>query len=291
MTSSVSRHRRDHQALLPQVARVGGHRAGRHAADVGVVRAGHRVADDRARRSPIGDTSVTSGRWVPPVYGSLRIQVSPGTRTARSHGRDGLGHRAEVHRDVLGLGDHPGLGVEQRGRAVPALLDVRGVRAAHQRRAHLLGDPGQRAAQHRQGDGSRLIGPPGAAPACRPRRPARPSPGGTRQVASGISTTAGPSDRAARTHQGPVVHRRVDLPDVQQHPPGPRRGPRDPGPLGAAQVRHDPRPGRDHAQVDDLDRLVVDPVPVAPLVGLAEGRLQLGARSRRGTVSSNDCPA
>ena len=47
-------------------------------------------------------------------------------------------HRAEVHRDVLGLHDHLALGVEEGGGGVAALLDVRRVRRAHQHGAHLV---------------------------------------------------------------------------------------------------------------------------------------------------------
>ena len=60
----------------------------------------------------------------------------------RLHGR---GHRAEVNRDVLRLHDHLAGGIEQRGRGVAALLDVRRVRRADQRGAHLLARSAQRA--------------------------------------------------------------------------------------------------------------------------------------------------
>ena len=48
------------------------------------------------------------------------------------------------------------VGVEQRGRAVAALLDVGGVGAADQHRAHLLGDARERAREHARVTGSRL---------------------------------------------------------------------------------------------------------------------------------------
>ena len=68
------------------------------------------------------------------------------------HRRDRRRHRAEVDRDVLGLHDHLAVRVEQRGRAVVALLDVRRVRAADQDRAHLLARGAQRAGGDLQGD-------------------------------------------------------------------------------------------------------------------------------------------
>ncbi len=49
-------------------------------------------------------------------------------------------HGAEVHRDVLGLGDDLPALVEDRRGAVPALLDVAGVGGADQRGAHLFRD-------------------------------------------------------------------------------------------------------------------------------------------------------
>ena len=67
--------------------------------------------------------------------------------------------------------------VEQRARAVAALLDVRGVAAADEHRAHLLGDAGERADEDRQRDrveraaAHRAL----AARACRRRRPRRPA--------------------------------------------------------------------------------------------------------------------
>ena len=62
-------------------------------------------------------------------------------------GGDRLRHGAEVHRDVLGLRHHAARLVEERGRAVAALLDVRGERRADEHGAHLLGDRAQAAAE------------------------------------------------------------------------------------------------------------------------------------------------
>ena len=66
---------------------------------------GPRSATDDLTLVGDGETRVTSGRWV------RRVRVVYGEDVARlgvavHYGRDGLGHRAEVDRDVLGLGDH-----------------------------------------------------------------------------------------------------------------------------------------------------------------------------------------
>jgi hypothetical protein len=53
-----------------------------------------------------------------------------------------------MDRDVLGLRDHPASLIEQRGRAVATLLDVRGERGTDQDGAHLLRDRAQRGADH-----------------------------------------------------------------------------------------------------------------------------------------------
>src|SRR4029453_9315749 len=83
------------------------------------------------------------------------------------------------------------------GGAVPPLLDVGGVGAAHQHGAHLLGDPGERAHQHRERDPVHQRWSPTR---CSPRRPPSPPrappPGRSSRVASANSTTAGPSSRS-----------------------------------------------------------------------------------------------
>ena len=93
-----------------------------------------------------------SGRCVPPAYGSLRMKTSSGPGSQRDDGGDRGGHRAEVDGDVLGLGDHPAAGVEDRRRAVAPLLDVGREGRADQRRAHLLGDRAKGVADHLQPD-------------------------------------------------------------------------------------------------------------------------------------------
>ena len=63
---------------------------------------------------------------------------------------DRLRHRAEVHRDVLRLRDHPAVGVEEGARAVAALLDVRRAAALDEHHAHLLRDADEGAHEDRQ---------------------------------------------------------------------------------------------------------------------------------------------
>src|SRR6202044_2167004 len=67
----------------------------------------------------------------------------------------GFAHRAEVHRDVRGVGDEVAVGVEDRAGEVEPLLDVDGVRGRPQALAHLLGhrheQVGEHLEQHRVG--------------------------------------------------------------------------------------------------------------------------------------------
>ena len=111
------------------------------------------------------------------------------------HGGDGGGHRAEVHGDVLGLHDHLARRVEQRGRAVAALLDVGRVRRAHEHGAHLLAGGAQRAGHDLQRDRVELAAHPSRSRTIVPVLSARPDqPSGTTSVASGRRTTVGPLD-------------------------------------------------------------------------------------------------
>ena len=95
----------DAEALLLDVRRVRGHRAGRVATDVGVVRAVGRPAD----QSVVGERRRDDGDVV--EVGAAREGVVHHHVVARSElagegiegGSHGRGHRAEVHRDVLGL--------------------------------------------------------------------------------------------------------------------------------------------------------------------------------------------
>ena len=104
------------------------------------------------------------------------------------HGRgDRVRHRPEMHGDVLGLRDHASRLVEDRGRAVAPLLDVRRERRADQDRTHLLRDRAERAADHLQLDVHRVST---SVPSLvvSPRQPA-----GTQQVEPDSSSTRGPS--------------------------------------------------------------------------------------------------
>ena len=164
-----------------------------------------------------------------------------GLRVARQDGGDRLGHRAEVHGDVLGLDDHPALLVEERGRAVPPLLDVGREGGADERRAHLLGDGPELRAENLELNihCSR-----------HPERGIRPSltpthPGGIQQVAPSSS-----SDGRAATR---------------------RAAPRP----GTSSVRPGRDLGRPHG--DELDRPVRVRVAVALLVRPVEALREVGA--------------
>ena len=114
-------------------------------------------------------------------------------------------HRAEVHRDVLGLHEQLAVGGEQRGRAVGPLLDVRAERGAAQHRAHLLGDAGEprdqdlerRRIEHAH---RRLQAPVD-------RRPRQPS--GTHTVQSGSAMHRRARPRRRRSTAGSAGRRRA----------------------------------------------------------------------------------
>src|SRR5580765_1195861 len=110
-----------------------------------------------------------------------------GRRVAADHGSDCVGHRAEMDGDVLRLDDHPATLVEERGRAVAPLLDVRGERGADQDGAHLLGDRAQAAADDLELDVHSLVST-NVGPSLAPTHP-----GGSQQVEPSSSTTAGPA--------------------------------------------------------------------------------------------------
>ena len=143
--------RRDHDALVRERVREGRHPARRRAADVGVVGAAGGEAEQLA-----GDEDGRDQGHVRQV-GAAAVGVVEDPGDARlvalaEHGGDRVGHRAEVDGDVLGLHHQLAGGVEQRGRAVVALLDVGRVSGADQRRAHLVAGGSQPADQHLQRD-------------------------------------------------------------------------------------------------------------------------------------------
>ena len=142
---------RDHHALVRERARVGGHAAGLSRSDVGVMgTAGGEArelagAEDRRDHRDVGEVRPAPiGVVEDPRAAGLLVLVHD-----RLHRR---GHRPEVHGDVLGLHHHPPALVEQRGRRVAPLLDVRRVRRAHEHGAHLLARRPQPAEHHLQGD-------------------------------------------------------------------------------------------------------------------------------------------
>ena len=157
-----------------------------------------RLAAQPTRRSPAnaGVTTVMSLRWVPPGEGVVHHHVVAGSEPA-GEGVDGgshrRGHRAEVHRDVLGLREQLAGGGEDRRRAVGPLLDVRARRGAPQHGAHLVGDPTEPGDQHLQRGGverhersrrsTRAPAAPGSAV----------QPAGIQIVQSGSASATGPT--------------------------------------------------------------------------------------------------
>ncbi len=113
------------------------------AADVVLVRAVDRPEHGRDRPRRRAASTVRSGRWLLPWYGSLRRKRSPGGDAALEevgHRRDRPGQGAHVDRHVLGLGGQASLSVEHRGGEVAARVEDLRVRGAEHRLAHLLHD-------------------------------------------------------------------------------------------------------------------------------------------------------
>ena len=165
---------RDDHALLLERRRVGRHRARDATAHVGVVRPAGGEADQRPiRPRPPGEDRGDDrdvGQVRPAGERVVEDPRAAGLVLLVEHRCDGRGHRAEVHGDVLGLHDHLAARVEDGGRAVAPLLDVRGVRRADEHGAHLLARGAQRAGHHLQLNGVDRAPPsPG-------RRPCPPSP-------------------------------------------------------------------------------------------------------------------
>ena len=173
-------------------------------------------------------------------------------------------------------------GVEERGRAVVALLDVGRVGGADQRRAHLVAGGAQAADQDLEGDRvepahravpfpriscawnrARIV-PVASTFACQP--------GGRIRVASGSSKTTGPSRRGAGSGLA-AQHRGLDPLAVEQHRPGALLKPAARCGRGVQL-----RPGHDHRQADvDEDDLAVGiAMAVALLVGAFEALAKVG---------------
>jgi hypothetical protein len=132
---------------------IAGHRARLRAADIGVMRP----------RRDIGDVPAVSeygcdDRYVGEVRAvGKRIVDDDDIAVVETAGRrdcllDRAQHRAEMHRNVLGLRDELRLGVEHGAGGVHALLDIRRERGALQDGAHLIGGRFERIAQHLERD-------------------------------------------------------------------------------------------------------------------------------------------
>ena len=116
---AVEARRRNDDAFLRESLGSRGEASRLRSPHVRVVRTGDRVSEHRSR----DDREVREVR--PACIGIVEDPRLPWSRIVSPHGGDGFRHRAEVHRDVLGLGHHAAGLVEESGRAVAALLDVR----------------------------------------------------------------------------------------------------------------------------------------------------------------------
>ena len=191
-------HRWHDQSLLHELRRALRHAAGAHAADVGVMCAD---SGESAERSVdlhrLHQREIREMR--PAVIRIVEQKHIAGLWIARAHRGDCLGHCAEVHGDVRGLRDHAARGVEQRGRRVAALSNVRRQRAAHEHRAHLFGDHGNGVREHRELEridrlACRHAGDSPCVSSHPPESCATPvHPGAMRRVAPGSAMTDGPA--------------------------------------------------------------------------------------------------
>ena len=181
-------------ALVEKRARVGRHRPGSRPADVGVVGARDRVAEqaiagvDRRHQGEVGQMR------------------SAGERVIEAHTSPRLGSFARTASTASGMAPRwtgmcaacatiwP-LGVEDGGGAVAPLLDVGAERAADQRRAHLLGRATQGGGQDLAARWSRRSPATAAGRGSRRRRSAAPAGG---DEAGGLAQVhpIGASDRA-----------------------------------------------------------------------------------------------
>ena len=162
-------------------------------------------ARDTANPTWVRETSVMSGRCVPPVNGSLTAKISPGAGSRSITAATASGIAPRWTGMCSAWATHPARVVEEGGRAVAPLLDVRRERGADQRRAHLLSDRQERAADDLEFDFHVLVRISVLFPSLSPSHP-----GGTQQVAPASSRTAGPVTRrgrpAAASTGGPGSH-------------------------------------------------------------------------------------
>ena len=224
----------DQHAFVIDVAAVGGHRARRDAADVGVMAArtgveqhfAAGVVEHRRDHRDVGQVGA-AGIGVVEHPGVTRQQVAARGGDHRLHA---FTHRAEVHRHVRRVGDQLAAAVKQRTGKIEALLDVDRAGGVGERRAHLLGDRHVEVVedlqQHRVGTG------PGA---CRRARGAACQqqfaawryfglPAGfDHRRCAGIGEQGGAGDARARRQRVAEVDGRL-LPSAFGIDPGPRRG-------------------------------------------------------------------
>ena len=142
----------DDHTLLLERARVRRHAARLGRTDVRVVRAARREPDEIGpveERGDHRDVGQVGAAAVGVVEDPRRTRLVALVEDRRHGGR----HRAEVHRDVLGLHHHPAALVEERGGGVAALLDVGRVGRTHQHGAHLVAGRPERAEHDLKGDG------------------------------------------------------------------------------------------------------------------------------------------
>ena len=158
-----------------------------------------------AKPTSVRETSVMSGRCVPPAYGSLRTKTSSGCGLLGQRRRNRVGHRAEVDGNVLGLGDDPAAFVEEGGGAVAPLLDVGREGGADEDGAHLLGDRAERAAENLELNVHVRVSLQ-VAPSLAPTHP-----GGSQQVDPSSSSTAGPAISSRADLLGSMARARADL--------------------------------------------------------------------------------
>ena len=182
--------RRDHDALVGERPRVRGHAPRLAPADVGVVRAADREAERGARHERDVRQVRAAGERVVEHEDLARPRRSCAITAATASGIaprwTGMCSACAIIRPSL---------VEERARAVAALLDVRRERGADEHRVHLVRDRPERAPEHLEPDRRRH-----ALSRIRHARVSRsvgPSltpthPWGSQQVEPSSSTTAGP---------------------------------------------------------------------------------------------------
>ena len=150
-------HGRDAQTLLEDLSRVRRHRTGSRAAEIGVVGTVRRPTHQRAvevRRGHERHVVEVGAALERVVHHDLVSRSQPhAAREPIDHGTHRRGHRAQVHGDVLRLHELLPCCVEQGGRAVGPLLDVRAERGTPKDRTHLVRNALETPDQHRQAGG------------------------------------------------------------------------------------------------------------------------------------------